>query len=463
MYRGGWLALGLVAAGCGTPETSPAPLVLLVSFDTTRADALSCYGLGGLPDANTPHADALAEEGVRFAWAISSSSTTLAAHTAVMSGQDSHGHGVPRNGFPVPAELPLLAERFSEKGWLTLASVGSFALERDMGLDRGFDAYVDHANWKALLIGEYEANGRTVTDTALSLVDRRQPGEPVFLFVHYYDPHMPWDSAPSHVQARFVDPTYDGPAGGDRAGIEHLTVATLHDTLSAADRQHGQALYRAEVAWADRQLGRLLRGLGARGLLQDSLVVLFSDHGEMFDEEPARPYRHGPDVDLPIVHVPLIVSGTGRFSTPENTVVDRTVRTLDIGTTVLRAVDPSAEALGLGKDLAAAWSPRPPSEWPVALAEATKPHEALRTDTWPNADLERAAVSDTHVLTRAAWLRDGERLFLRGTAQPEVQGDPPERLSRALDAFDVRMPGAREEDMDDKTRSALEALGYIDE
>ena len=102
MRRRACLALGGLALGCSQPETSPAPLLLLVSFDTTRADALSCYGLGGLPAADTPHADRLAERGVRFAWAMSSSSTTLAAHTAVMSGEDSHGHGVPRNGGGAP-------------------------------------------------------------------------------------------------------------------------------------------------------------------------------------------------------------------------------------------------------------------------------------------------------------------------------------------------------------------------
>ena len=462
MARWHCLAVGGLALGCGRPETTPAPLVLLVSFDTTRADALSCYGLGGLPAADTPHSDSLAERGVRFAWAISSSSTTLAAHTAVMSGEDSHRHAVPRNGFPVPPELPLLAERFQADGWRTLASVGSFALERDMGLDRGFDAYVDHANWQAALFGEYEANGRTVTDTALSLVDTRAADEPVFLFVHYYAPHMPWNSAPTHVQERFVDPNYDGPAGGDRAGIEHLTVATLQHTLSTADRAHGQALYRAEVAWADRQLGRLLRGLGARGLLHDSLLVLFSDHGEMFNEEPARPYRHGPDVDLPVVHVPLIVAGSGRFDTPQGHVVDRTVRTLDIGTTVLRALDDSAPPLGTGLDLAQLWAPTPPTKWPIALAEATMPHDALRTDTWPNADLERAAVSDSHVLTRAAWLDHEERLFTRNPVAVPVQAAVPAPLSQALDAFDARMPGVREAALDDQTRSALEALGYIE-
>lgn len=451
------LVLSLLCCACAGPSTEPAPLVLLVSFDTTRADALSCYGGGG---ARTPVVDQLAADGVRFAQAISSSSTTLAAHTAVMSGLDSHGHQVPRNGFPVPSELPLLAERFAAQGWYTAAAVGSYALERDMGLDRGFDSYVDHAGWQAALFGLYEVNARTVTRSAVALVDARPPDTPVFLFVHYYDAHMPWTSAPAHVREGFVDPNYAGRAGGDRDGIGFLTEQTLAGTLTDTDRDHGRGLYLAEVAWADRQLGQLLRELEARHLLEDSLVAVFSDHGEMLHEEPARPYRHGPDVDLPIVHVPLVLHGRGRLSLPAGQVVDRTVRTLDLGTTLLAATGHDTP-LGHGRDLAALWHD-PSVAWPTALAEATKPLDRLRTDAWPNADLERAAISDTHIVTRAPWLDDTDHAFRFDRTQAPVE-TPPTGLVRALDAFDARQPGARAESYDAETAGALKALGYLDD
>jgi len=279
--------------------------------------------------------------------------------------------------------------------------------------------------------------------------------------VHYYDPHMPWTSAPDHVRARFVDPDYRGKAGGDRAGIGFLTDQTLLGTLAEADRTHARNLYLSEVAWADRQLGLLLRGLGARNLLQDSLVVVFSDHGEMFDEEPARPFRHGPDVDLPIIHVPLLVRGTGRFAVPGGRVVDTTVRTLDIGSTVLAAVGDDIP-LGGGRDLSALWSDRPPDTWPLSFAEATKPLDRLRSDTWPNADLERAVVSQDHIATRAPWLGLPDQAVALDAPGAVVERVPAE-LVGALDAFDARMPGARQEAYDDETRSALEALGYLDD
>ncbi|RME28778.1 MAG: hypothetical protein D6798_01585, partial [Deltaproteobacteria bacterium] len=99
------VGMSLVAA-CAAPAP-PGPTVVLVTWDTTRADALSAWtdelpGPPGAPAPHTPHADALAARGVRFAWALAHAPTTLSSHTSIMSGEDPHGHGVPRTGFPVP-------------------------------------------------------------------------------------------------------------------------------------------------------------------------------------------------------------------------------------------------------------------------------------------------------------------------------------------------------------------------
>ncbi|HCH66491.1 MAG TPA: hypothetical protein DFR83_27045 [Deltaproteobacteria bacterium] len=258
-----------------------------------------------------------------------------------------------------------------------------------------------------------------------------------------------------------VDPKYRGKVAGDRTGIGFLTNQTVQGSLSPEDRAHARGLYLAEVAWADQQLGRLLDGLRERNLLDDSLVVLFSDHGEMFDEEPARPWRHGPDVDLPIIHVPLIVSGTGTLATPQRTVVPTTVRTLDIGSTLLNAIGQS-DPLGEGRDLSTLWRGQPPEDWPVALAEATKPLEQLRTDTWPNANLERAAVSQTQITTRAPWLDALDHSFQRDAVQTPT-ATPEPSLTAALDAFDARQPDHRSPAYGNETRDALKALGYLDD
>ena len=129
------LLAALVSGACVTPEPPPStsaapPVVLFVGMDTTRADFLGPYGR---EDARTPVIDMLAERGVVFEWALTHAPTTLSSFTSVFSGQDSHSHRIPRNGYPVPGDLELLAERFSAAGWWTLAVVGSAALEADMG------------------------------------------------------------------------------------------------------------------------------------------------------------------------------------------------------------------------------------------------------------------------------------------------------------------------------------------
>ncbi|MDP6935357.1 MAG: sulfatase, partial [Myxococcota bacterium] len=327
----------------------PHPVVVLVSWDTTRADALSCYGGAG---AATPVADLLAGDGLRFEWALSQAPTTLSSHTALMSGLDSHGHGVVRNGFPVSQQLPLLAERFQDAGWDTIGVVGSTVLESAMGLDRGFRVYDDE-----IMLGgasHFETTADIVTRRALSQVDGRDRKGPLFLFVHYFDAHMLWDSAPDEVRARFVDPGYQGPASGTLQGLERLTAAHKNGTLRSQDANHARSLYLAEVAWMDSQLGVLLAGLEDRGLMEDSLVVLFGDHGEILEDGDSYPYSHGADVDLGATHVPLLMSGRGRFELPRGRLVERQVRLMDLGATILGHVG-HVNRHGEGEDLAVTW------------------------------------------------------------------------------------------------------------
>ena len=175
----------MALAGCtDTRVPEPGPVIVLASFDTTRVDALSTYGGQG---AWTPRLDRLAEVGVRFDWAFSSLPTTLGSHTTMMSGLDTHGHGVPRNGQPVPDTIPLLAERLADEGWDRIGVVGAMPLESDMGLDRGFRVYLDteYSSW----FGSPRRTADEVTDLALKAIDERPGGEPLFLVVHYYDPH----------------------------------------------------------------------------------------------------------------------------------------------------------------------------------------------------------------------------------------------------------------------------------
>lgn len=474
------LAAGLLAGlvGCGP---SDAPVVLLVSWDTTRADALGCYGdvshwgldlpAASRPVPKTPRADTLAAMGVRHQWALAHAPTTLASHASMMSGRDTRGARVPRNGFPIEPDVPLLAPRFSAAGWDTIAVVGASVLARDMGLSRGFDAYDDRIRKKVRR--RYERPAAKVVERALALVDQRSVfdrGVPLFLFVHFFDAHSPWDTAPEAIRSELVDPAYAGSVDGSGSSVDWLVKSTRKGTVGTADRTQARALYLAEVAAMDAALGTLLDGLGERFTLDDSLVVVVGDHGEALDTPSVRPYGHGMDVDLVATHVPFIVSGRGALSTgtAAGTVVSTPVGLMDLAPTVaaLAGLDPDPSATGI--DLRTVWDgtadPR------ILLAEATKPTEVEAAPKWNNLGKERAAAGYDLFVTHTPWASPsqggtGPHIDALAPGQPPAAHTPAaalQALHGALAAWDRSAPAYRDPAMTDDTIDALRALGYLD-
>ncbi len=443
---------------------------MLVSWDTTRADALGCYGdvahweraapRPWTPQPRTPVADALAHQGVRFQWALSHAPTTLNSHTSVLSGRDPHRHRVPRNGYPVPADVPLLAERFQAAGWDTIGVVGASVLERAMGLDRGFRIYDDAVGVRVRK--RFEDPAERVVARALAALDARpDAAAPLLLFVHFFDAHSPWDTAPARVRSGLLAPDYTGVVDGGDHSIGFLVQGTRSGRVSPADHAQARAAYLAEVAYADEQLGALLEGLSARGH-DERLVVLFGDHGETLDEIPARPYQHGFDVDLGNIHVPLILSGTGRYAHPP-AVVSTPVSLSDVAPTVL-ALAGVAEGLGDGRDLSAFWLPS--SDWDDRphFAEATKPGSADPPERWNNLPMDRTVVSGDALLSVAPALSEPPELFRLAPGQPPLED--PERAAQLADAlarWDAAAPPHRDVRLSAETAEGLRALGYLDD
>src|SRR5712692_10161230 len=229
----GLAAPGLVALGCArAPVAAPSlPNVLLVTIDTLRADHLGCYGHPGLV---TPVLDGLATRGVRFETAVAHVPLTAPSHASILTGRTPLGHGLRDNGgFVLPEGARSLAEDFRQAGYRTAAFVSGFPLDRRFGFDRGFETYDDHLP---------KGNDRRRTpyverlaDATTDAVLRWLPAPtaagaaPFFLWVHYYDPHAPYEP-PGDLAERFRTAPYDG-----------------------------------EIAFVDLQLGRLLRGLEEKG------------------------------------------------------------------------------------------------------------------------------------------------------------------------------------------------------
>src|SRR5262249_33311736 len=248
----------------------------------------------------TPAIDAIAARGLRFSQAATVTPLTLPAHTSLLSGTFPAFHGVCDNGqFYVSDDLAMLAEVLKANGYRTGGFIGAFVLDRRWGIAQGFDTYFDDFDLSryelAAGIDAAQRPGREVVDRALAWLGQRS-SQPFFAWVHLYDPHAPYD-APEAIAERFPR------------------------TVSGA--------YDAEVAEADRQVGRLVDWMRDAGALANTLVVVVGDHGESLGEHQEQ--QHGFFVYDATIRIPLIVAGP---SIPARVVSDQ-VRITDVMPTIL--------------------------------------------------------------------------------------------------------------------------------
>jgi arylsulfatase A-like enzyme/thioredoxin-like negative regulator of GroEL len=274
--------------------------VILISIDTLRSDRVG-HGL-------TPRIDELARDGVRFERAFSHVPQTFPSHTTVMTGLLPQNNGVRDNiGYTLAGGVPTLADVLRSNGYATGAAVSSYVLRRATGLDRGFDFYDDAVEGHGAVDVEAERNGDR-TREALEQWLAGTSSRKLFAFLHLYEPHAPY--RPPEELGRGRSP-YDG-----------------------------------EVAYADAIVGRFLATLKKRGLYDDALIVLFSDHGEGLGDHGED--EHGVFVYREALQVPLIVKLPGRVRA--GTSVASLAALTDIAPTVLAAAGVAAPHLD-GVDL----------------------------------------------------------------------------------------------------------------
>jgi choline-sulfatase len=446
---GGLLTVAALQAFAATAAAPPAPDLLLVTLDTTRADAVGAYGGVG---TDTPTLDALAAAGVRYASAWAPAPLTLPAHATLLTGVDPPQHGLRDNGWGrLPPDLPVLAEELRRHGYRTAAFVGSRVLDRRFGLDRGFDHYDDLATAERL--GQYGAPERPageVVDAALAWLAAAEasasttaaPGQqaqppsrtappsaagsgaadgppatpPRFVWVHVYDPHAP----------------YDPPVGAPGGEPGH----------PAPDER---ARYAAEVHYVDRELGRLLAGWPAG---RQRLVAVVADHGEAFGEHGE--VGHGLLLYRSALEVPLILAGPG---VPARTVVPSAVATRRLPATLLALLGVTSPLPGPPLPLAGSHQPAPifHETWFPASAYGWSPVLAVtaghrRAVAWPRPELYDLATDPDETRDRAARANGEEREVLR-----ELR----DHLRAAVPATPA--PPA----LDGETAAMLRSLGYL--
>jgi len=256
--------------GCRQPEEPSA--IVLITLDTLRADHLGAYGYYR---PTSPNLDRFAEESVLFERAIAPTGTSLPSHVSLMTSTLTVRHGVKTNYDVLAEDGPwTLAEIFQKRGWPTAAVVSSAVMKSHTGIDRGFDLY-----------DEPEGDQRradAVTDEALEWV-RAQPERPFFLWLHYFDPHAPYD-APEPIGGSFDSSDGLGEilqARGVEAGERKKVLGFRGQWIESLDEIAGHVDdYDEEIRFLDQELGRLFAGLDDMGLWERSAVVVTSDHGE---------------------------------------------------------------------------------------------------------------------------------------------------------------------------------------
>lgn len=288
----------LLGGACAPSAPEGARSALLVTLDTTRADALTCLGgRAGL----TPHLDALAAQGRLYTQARTSAPITLPAHASMLTGLYPIRHGARDNGRnPLPASATTLAELAAASGFQTAAFVSAAVLDAAYGLDQGFQTYVDPPRARqGSLSPEYvERPGEEVVADAVRWLKGRDASRPFLLWVHLFDAHAPY-VPPPRFQAR---------AGGDP--------------------------YLGEVARVDAEVGVLLDALDELGLARETLVLVLGDHGEGRGDHGEA--THGSFAYDATLHVPLIVRRPGDARAGERE--DRVVSVVDVMPTVAAAL-----------------------------------------------------------------------------------------------------------------------------
>jgi arylsulfatase A-like enzyme len=309
-----------VVAALREPAELPRSVVL-ISVDTLRSDRVGCYGYARADGAaTTPAIDALAAESLRFANARSVAPFTLPSHATILTGLLPRAHGVVRHGRRLVADVqPLLAVDFARAGYATAAFTGGAYLSYEHGFHHGFDRYsildpflTDEDPYRDAFP---RPGDRAFNDAAYATCDERSierwldatSGRPFFLFVHTYAAHD--YRPPKELERRFVrgDLARLGP-DRDLKKIERA-AASAGAPVPADVAEVASDLYDGAVAAADRSVGELIGALRARGLLERTVVVLLSDHGEEFGEHGGL--LHGRTVYEEVLRVPLLLRAPG--------------------------------------------------------------------------------------------------------------------------------------------------------
>lgn len=329
------------------PEASPAPPtaeiaplpagsnILLITVDTLRADHLSSYGY---IRPTSPVIDRLAAEGVRFDQAQVQWPKTTPSFASMFTASYNKDNQIVRTaGQPVACKFSMLAEMLQRKGYATAAVVANAAVGSDFYFDQGFDEFIETWKLHENQQGADPNRAEAVTNLAISQLDRlKASGKPYFLWVHYLDPHAPYEP-PGPYRDRFQNDEHFDPSVriplSDKPKQQMFGIGSERVLDGRDELAFYVARYDAEIAYTDEQIGRLLGELRTRGMLEKTLTAFTSDHGESLGEHGYY-FDHGRFSFQTCLRVPLILHYPGVL---EARVDKNPVELIHLAPTVLEA------------------------------------------------------------------------------------------------------------------------------
>jgi arylsulfatase A-like enzyme len=451
-----------------TVEPLPGPKrnVLVITIDSLRHDHVGSYGY---TKPTTPRLDAFAETGVRFARAYAPASWTLPSHASLFTGLYPQTNGVEEDRSVLDERLPTLGERLQARGYRTGAVVCAPFLSTNFGLNRGFETYNTDLVSLLPLRGLREKVAPDVTEKGLAWLDETDD-RPWFLFLHYWDVHHDYNPPRGYVD--LFDPGYEG----DEDGLNITEREELKTGFDPRDLAHIVALYDGEIRYTDDGIGMLLDGLKERGLMENTMIFITSDHGEEFLEHGQM--AHKKTCYEESVRIPLLASIP--WVKAKAPVVEEAVNLIDLMPTILDLLGADRSDLELqGQGLAGLIRDGDPLEprvlltetltglipgiesrlrWSAMLTQDGKKLHAMRERTrrgpgklrWMLFDLPRdpGEQNDVHANRRSV----ANRLKGRLRATTKKLRDQREKLTVADDT---------QQELDPQTAEALKGLGYL--
>jgi arylsulfatase A-like enzyme len=465
-----------LSSACRTATTRPN--ILLIVMDATRAKNLSCYGY---PRPTTLHLARLAERSVVYEMAISPAGWSLPSHASMFTGLYASRHGAHDQHKYLAPEHLTMAELLRSYGYRTVASCSNVYVGPATGLDRGFEQFntlrnpagsLAEVNRKmavgvAAVLGQRDAGARYTNQQVKSALYRlRADGRPFFMFIHYNEPHAPY--RPPRKYNRYL-PDGVSPKEARRINQDRWKYFVEPTLMDGRDFEILTAMYDGEIAYLDSRIGQVLDWVEKLGILDNTMVIITSDHGENVGDH--RMMGHAYCLYDTLVHVPLIIHYPREMATTGR--VAHQVQTLDLLPTILAMLGDTSSGTYRslqGYDLLSS------ARRDFTIAEQMHPDLTTFHRRFPGADVSRYDRALRMTRTdryKYIWDSNGHHELYDLQVDPDetrniiaerqdIAQDLDRRLTEWRNSFEEAIPSDQAPEFDEAVTARLRALGYLE-